>query len=107
MTTMRKASPHGVAAAIRKERRRQDRKWGNIDEHPHTVDEWLAIISTELGEAYKELLAHPNEYAQPINAANRIARAQALTDLMREVLHVTAVGVACLEQHGLPKESSE
>ena len=87
MTTLRRASFEDVVEAIRRERARQDAKWGTIDEHPHSPDEWLAIVSAELGEAYHEWMA-PDF---------------AFDEFLREVVHVAATACACLEQHGLPQ----
>lgn len=69
--------------AIIKERKHQDEKWGSIEEHPHTVREWIAIMKKEVEESEEAYFDRP---ADPI--------------MLSEVLQAVAVGVACLEQHG-------
>jgi len=95
MTTMRKASPHGVAAAIRKERSVLDKeRGGSIDEKPQMRDDWtLKMVS----------LLHSSYYMRYDIACGQASESNALAKILRAV----ALGVACLEQHGLPKESSE
>lgn len=70
-----------VFAAINHERDYQDEKWGN---NPHTVGEWLLIVEGELEEA---------KHAWRKGAGDN--------DALCELLQVIAVGVACLEQHGV------
>jgi hypothetical protein len=75
------SSRDGIFAAISREREYQQCKWGD---KPHTVGEWLLIAQGELDEA--------------ISAWTKdISDEQALSEL----LQVTAVGVAALEQHGV------
>ncbi|MEW6048847.1 MAG: hypothetical protein AB1609_20615 [Bacillota bacterium] len=73
-----------VFRAIQSERRYQDAKWGSIDEHPHSVGEWLLILGSELNEAMDAWVRHGGD-----------------RDALREILQVAAVAVACLEQHGV------
>lgn len=74
----------GILNAIAAERQYQDRKWGEIDEHPHSIFEWIGIMRRELSEAEEAFFQRP---ADP--------------HMLREVLQVIAVGVACLEQWGV------
>jgi hypothetical protein len=73
-----------VFTALREERAYQDDKWGTIEEHPHTVGEWLLIMEAELHEAKWG-------WVKEMGEASALA----------EILQVVAVGVACLEQHGI------
>lgn len=74
----------GVFAAIGRERDYQDAKWGTPAEHPHDVGGWLTIMRRELREAEDAW-------------CSRRGNAGAL----EEILQVVAVGVACLQQHGI------
>ena len=67
--------------AIDRERTYQIAKWGD---HPHAVGEWLLIVEGELDEA---------------KCGWRKGKGDA--DALCEVLQVIAVGVACLEAHGI------
>ena len=82
-------SPRGrVYEAIDSERYFQDRKWGTIAEHPHEVGGWLTIMRQLLRDA-------------------DAAWAKSSTDhtALEEIRKVVAVGVACLEQHGVQTRS--
>jgi hypothetical protein len=70
--------------AIERERAHQDKKWGTIRKHPHTVGEWLLIMESELAEAKAGW-----------------CKGRGDEDALKEVLQVVSVGVACLEQHGI------
>lgn len=72
-----------IINAIDSERAHQDNKWGTIEEHPHTVMEWIAIMRGELNEAELAWLKQSDEHA------------------LLEVLQVIATGVACLQQHSV------
>lgn len=72
-----------VFAAIERERFYQDREWGTIKEHPHTVGEWLLIMIKELQEAH-------NAWCNPGDQG-----------ALEEILQVVSVGTACLQQHGI------
>ncbi len=76
--------PTNVFSAILRERAYQDEKWGTIEEHPHTVGEWLLIIEAELQEAKQGWVKGRGD-----------------VDALREILQVSAVAVACMEQHGV------
>ncbi len=69
--------------AVKRERIYQDRKHGPIEQHGHTVAEWLMIMQLELDEA-------------------KLAWAKSSGDdnALREALQVVATGIACFEQHG-------
>lgn len=70
-----------VFAGIDREREYQERKWGA---NPHTVGEWLLIAEAELAEAKQAWVKGHGPF-----------------DALRELLQVIAVGVACLEEHGV------
>lgn len=72
-----------VFDAVAAERRYQDRKWGSITEHPHSLGDWLLILEGEVKEAKAAWL----KLGTPAT--------------LLEVLQVAAVGVACLEDHGI------
>lgn len=69
------------------ERTLQDEKWGTIQEHPHTLFEWVGIMEQEISEAKEAWFQRPCENA-----------------VKAEIIQVIAVGFAALEQHGLPQE---
>jgi hypothetical protein len=71
-----------IVGAIRKEREYQDRKYGQLSQHPHDVGAWLTIMRCELREAEEAWTKGNSDDAA-----------------LCEVLQVVAVGVACMEQH--------
>lgn len=71
-----------IWAAILNERKYQDNKWGVTN--PHTVFEWIGIMEKELQEAKLSFFQYSSN-----------------DQMLHEVLQVIAVGVACLEQHGV------
>ena len=75
-----------VYDAIGTERYYQEQKWGSIEEHPQSVGGYLTLMRVHLMNA---------------------EAAWAKTDTDKDALHclrkVLALGVACGEQHGLPK----
>jgi hypothetical protein len=73
-----------VAEAVYAERQFQDNKWGNINEHGHTLGEWLLIAEAELAEAKTAL----------------IKGGEGRDSLRSEITQTIAVLFACLEQHG-------
>lgn len=77
------ADPLFIYIAVNRERRYQDRKYGPIDQRQLTVADYLAIARAELDEA------------QSASADGDTGNA------LRELLQVVAVGVACLERHGI------
>lgn len=87
---MSKSTIADVFGAVTDERQYQVERWGTNDEHPHDVPAWLLIMERELAEA-KE--------AWVIKGGDREA--------LREIVQVVAVGVACLEQHGVVSRWAE
>lgn len=79
-----KATKQAVFNALSDERVFQDRKWGAPDKHPHEVGGYLTIMRKLLGDA---------ETAWSTKRGD----AGALDELRK----VCAVGVACMEQHGI------
>jgi hypothetical protein len=84
MTEM--VSTEQVLERIKQERNYQDHKWGTIQEHPHELLAWFAILQIELDHLKDALETGANE------------KPNATT----EFLHIAAVAVAALEQWGLP-----
>ena len=76
--------PAHIENAIAGERAYQDRKWGSPHEHPHEVGAWLTIMRHKLLDAEAAWTHGLDDH-----------------DALKEVLKVVAVGVACLEQHGV------
>lgn len=74
-----------VLAAVIGERSFQDRKWGTIEDHTHEVGSWLTIMRCLLSDAEKAYMSQRGD-----NGA------------LDELRKVVAVGVACMEQHGVP-----
>lgn len=74
-----------VLAAVIGERSHQDQKWGTIGEHPHEVGAWLTIMRKLLRDAEEAWTGQRGDLG-------------ALDELRK----VVAVGVACMEQHGVP-----
>lgn len=77
-----------VYLAIDSEREYQDRKWGPPTERPHEVGAWLALMEVHL-HAAKQAWASANNDAAAL----------------QELRKVLAVGVACSEQHSLPRRA--
>lgn len=76
-------SKEDVFEAVKQERDYQDKKWGTIEQHPHSIPEWIMIMEAELAEAKQAWLKG------------------SLLDSNCELVQVVAVGVAALEQHGI------
>ena len=81
---------NSVLEAIKRERVYQDNKHGTIEQHSHSVGEWLLIMEDELQEA-----------------KNAWCREHSDTRALEEILQVIAVGVACLEQHGIVERNKK
>lgn len=77
-----------VLRVVLEERSYQDSKWGTIDEHPHTVGEWLLILEQELDEAKEAWVKGDGD-----------------DGALSEIIQVVAVGFACLEQHGVAEHT--
>lgn len=75
-----------VFDAINSERDWQDRKWGTIQQHPHEVGAWLTLMRKLLADAEAAWAGANND-----------------TAALHEIRKVIAVGIACGEQHGMPK----
>jgi len=77
------ADRNAIFDAIEVEREYQDRKWGTIEENPHTVAEWVGLAMEEVIEADE-------------------ARQQGNYQFVKmELVQAAAVIVAALEQHGV------
>ena len=77
-----------VFDAVRKERIRQDAKWG---EQNHAPMEWLPILMEEVGEASKEALELYFMIDTPGGNAERVARYR------NEMVQVAAVAISMIE----------
>lgn len=77
-----KTNRENVFEAISQERLHQDRKWGTVEERPHTVAEWILIAEAELAEA---------KHAWTKECSDHKA--------LEELLQVATVIVAALEQN--------
>jgi len=75
-----------VYDAIGTERYYQEQKWGMLEEHPQSVGGYLTLMRVHLAEA---------EAAW--------AKTDTDKDALKCLRKVLAIGVACGEQHGLPK----
>lgn len=75
-----------VFVSIETERIYQELKWGTLEEHPQSVGAYLTLMRVHLADA---------EAAWARSNGNTAA-----LDRLRRVL---AIGVACGEQHGIPK----
>lgn len=75
-----------VFSAINSERVYQELKWGDLVDHPQSVGAYLTLMRVHLARAEVAWAGADNDI-------------QAL-DCLRKVL---AIGVACGEQHGMPK----
>lgn len=78
-----------VQDAINNERRYQDEKHGTIDEHHHTVGEWLLILEKKISDAKAQWYYHGDKRA------------------MAEVLKIAATSIACIEQRGVVLRSDK
>jgi hypothetical protein len=74
-----------VHDAVAAEREFQDSKWGSIDEHGHTLGDWLHIAEAELAEAKLAL----------------IKGGKGRNSIRSEMIQTMAVLHAALEQHGV------
>jgi hypothetical protein len=69
-------------ALLEAERYRQDERWGTIQEHPHELASWILILQNQLDDAREALDGGD------------------IPKVLTEIIHVGAVAVAALEQHG-------
>lgn len=77
-----------VYEAIDSERFYQDRKWGEVDKHPHEVGGWFTLLRQKLNDAEIAWASSNNDH-------------KALIELRK----VLSIGVACAEQHGISSRS--
>ena len=75
-----------VYDAIGTERYYQEQKWGSIEEHPQSVGGYLTLMRVHLTNAEAAWVGSTGD-----------------TDALHYLRKVLALGVACGEQHGLPK----
>lgn len=81
---------------IKKERQRQDAKWG---EQNHNLVEWMAILTEEVGEASKEALEY-HFASQELNEQlpeNKEAFYLKICVLKMELIQTAAVAVSFIE----------
>lgn len=85
-----------VIAALRGEREYQDERWnentttsGGI----HEVGAWLTFIRSYLRQAEEQI--------------SRGADPQASDAALHTIRKITAMGIACMEQHGAPERAGE
>jgi len=76
-----------VFDALKQERDRQNRIWGTIEEHSHTVAEYILIMENQLEKAKRAWLEGGDKKALPY------------------VKQTSAVGSACMEEHGIGAEA--
>lgn len=74
-----------IHCAIAHERVYQDNKWGTIEEHGHSLAEWVLIAEAELNEAKTAV----------------IKGGKGRNSLRSEIIQTIAVLQAALEQHGV------
>jgi hypothetical protein len=72
-----------VLSALHNERVYQNRKWGSIADHPHEVGAWLTVLRKVLADAERAWCTNRGDY-----------------NALDEIRQLTAVGIACMEQHG-------
>lgn len=82
-----------VYKAVDSERDYQDLKWGIP--HERTPTEFLVYIQDYLTQAFNQATREPDE--------KKLRVSKNTLDTIRKV---TALGVACLEQHGAPLRTS-
>ena len=80
-----------VYELIDSERAYQDAKWGDIEQNPHTVLEWIKIAQEEMNEAFHEE-----------SKSRKKSSHATIEDALAELRQVAAVCIAALEQHGCP-----
>lgn len=87
---------------IRKERERQDSKWGEQNNKPM---EWIPIIMEELGEASKEALEHYFRYPDKLGSNPSDNYQKMRLELYRKELIETAAvcvnAIQCLDRNEL------
>ena len=84
------ANQQVALSAVVGEREYQTKKWGSVYDRPHEVGGYLTLMRTHLAEA---------------EAAWSNSRGD--WDALNELRKVVAIGVACFEQHGVPRRVIE
>lgn len=86
---------------IKKERARQDDKWGIQN---HTPIEWIAILTEEVGEASKEAADHHFKYPYKNGQGeyqgvedNDVVQHLRMSNYRKELVQVAAVAVSMIE----------
>lgn len=74
-----------IIVAIQRERNYQDQKWGD---NPHDLWTWITIMERQLDDAGRTCFMDDAE-------------------TLRKILQTVAVGVACLEQHGIVERENK
>lgn len=80
-----------VFQAIREERQRQNKKWG--DQSGDVNGQWRSYLGEEVGEVDKAL----NDHRLHLMAPNEVLKKKAIEELKKELIHTAAVTVAWLE----------
>lgn len=81
--------PADVLTAVNDERVFQNRKWGTVKQHPHEVGGWLTIMRKLLTDAEAQWASKQGDIGA-----------------LDEIRKVVAVGLACMEQHGVIPRSA-
>lgn len=84
-------------AMIVEERKSQDQKWGNYQQHP--VREWLAVLLEELGEVAQRINDDTYQGSSKVDYFSSPQAARALRD---EIVQVAAVAAAWLQFGDFP-----
>ncbi|WP_291431908.1 hypothetical protein [Deinococcus sp.] len=84
-------SLEGVLAQVRRERERQDAKWGAQAHDPAT---WLMILAEEVGEANQAAFEHLHP---TFDKRAAIRGRRPLSEYREELIQVAAVAVAAIE----------
>jgi len=77
-----------VFYSIHTERMYQERKYGQLDKHPHEVGGYLTLMQVHLTKAMQNWAGNSNDVSA-----------------LHEIRKVIGLGVACGEQHGLPNRT--
>lgn len=84
-----------VYAAIDTERNYQDSRWNSETTTSgglHSLEEWLVYIRSYLRTAEDQLARNPKQIGDPA--------------ALETIRKITAMGVACMEQHGAPRRET-
>lgn len=85
-----------VLELVKKERQRQNEKWGQQD---HNAVEWISILTEEVGEASKEAVDFhfANGDQDPHLKAGELLQRHRIENLRKELIQVAAVAVQAVE----------